>query len=49
MVISGPSKFSERFPKTVIIDFGSTFLSIVLSTPAAHAFSRICLTLQASR
>ena len=40
MVIVGPSKFGERFLNSVIIGFGSTFLSIVLGTLAAYAFSR---------
>jgi len=40
MVIAGPSKFGERFMNSVIIGFGSTFLSIVLGTMAAYAFSR---------
>ncbi|MFT5894267.1 MAG: multiple sugar transport system permease protein [bacterium] len=40
MIISGPSKFGERFLNSVIIGFGSTFLSIFLGTLAAYAFSR---------
>ncbi len=40
MVIAGPSKFGERFLNSVIIGFGSTFLSVVLGTMAAYAFSR---------
>ncbi len=40
MVISGPSRFGERFMNSVIIGFGSTFLSVVLGTLAAYAFSR---------
>jgi multiple sugar transport system permease protein len=40
MVISGPSKFGGRFINSVIIGFGSTFLSIFLGTLAAYAFSR---------
>ena len=40
MVIVGPSKFGERFMNSVIIGFGSTFLSIVLGTLAAYGFSR---------
>lgn len=40
MVIVGPSKFGERFLNSVIIGFGSTFLSIFLGTLAAYAFSR---------
>lgn len=40
MVIVGPSKYGERFLNSVIIGFGSTFLSIFLGTLAAYAFSR---------
>ena len=40
MVIAGPSKFSERFLNSVIIGFGSTFLSVFLGTLAAYGFSR---------
>lgn len=40
MVIAGPSKFGERFLNSIIIGFGSTFLSIFLGTLAAYAFSR---------
>jgi multiple sugar transport system permease protein len=39
MVIAGPSRFGERFLNSVIIGFGSTFLSIFLGTLAAYAFS----------
>ena len=45
MVIAGPSKFGERFMNSVIIGFGSTFLSIVLGTLAAYAFSRFKIPL----
>ncbi len=40
MVITGPSKYGERFMNSVIIGFGSTFLSVFLGTIAAYAFSR---------
>jgi len=40
MVIGGPSKFGDRFMNSVIIGFGSTFLSVVLGTAAAYGFSR---------
>jgi len=40
MVIAGPSRFGERFMNSVIIGFGSTFLSVFLGTLAAYAFSR---------
>ena len=41
MVIAGPSRFGERFMNSVIIGFGSTFLSVFLGTLAAYAFSRL--------
>jgi multiple sugar transport system permease protein len=40
MAIVGPSRFGERFLNSVIIGFGSTFLSVFLGTLAAYAFSR---------
>ena len=40
LVIAGPSRFGERFLNSVIIGFGSTFLSVSLGTLAAYAFSR---------
>ena len=40
MVIAGPSKFGERFVNSIVIGFGSTFLSVFLGTLAAYAFSR---------
>jgi multiple sugar transport system permease protein len=46
MVIAGPSKFGERFLNSVIIGFGSTFLSIVLGTLSAYAFSRFKVPLK---
>lgn len=45
MVIAGPSKFGQRFMNSVIIGFGSTFLSIFLGTLAAYAFSRFKIPL----
>jgi multiple sugar transport system permease protein len=45
MVIVGPSKFGERFLNSVIIGFGSTFLSVFLGTLAAYAFSRFKIPL----
>jgi len=39
-IIVGPSRYGERFLNSVIIGFGSTFLSIFLGTLAAYAFSR---------
>jgi multiple sugar transport system permease protein len=46
MVISGPSRFGERFMNSVIIGFGATFLSIFLGTLAAYAFSRFRVPLK---
>jgi multiple sugar transport system permease protein len=46
MVISGPSRFSQRFMNSVIIGFGSTFLSVFLGTLAAYAFSRFRIPLK---
>ncbi len=46
MVISGPSRYGERFLNSVIIGFGSTFLSIFLGTIAAYAFSRFKVPLK---
>ena len=46
MVISGPSRYGERFLNSVIIGFGSTFLSIFLGTLAAYAFSRFRVPLK---
>ena len=46
MTISGPSRYGERFLNSVIIGFGSTFLSIVLGTLAAYGFSRFRVPLK---
>ncbi len=46
MVIAGPSKFGERFLNSVIIGFGSTFLTVFLGTLAAYAFSRFRVPLK---
>jgi len=46
MVISGPSRYGERFLNSVVIGFGSTFLSIFLGTLAAYAFSRFRVPLK---
>jgi len=40
MVIAGPSLYVQRLTNSMIIGFGSTFLSIFLGTLAAYAFSR---------
>ena len=46
MVIAGPSRFGERFLNSTIIGFGSTFLSVLLGTMAAYAFSRFRVPLK---
>ncbi|MFZ5709400.1 MAG: carbohydrate ABC transporter permease [Pseudomonadota bacterium] len=46
MIIVGPSRFGQRFLNSVIIGFGSTFLSIFLGTLAAYAFSRFRVPLK---
>jgi multiple sugar transport system permease protein len=43
---SGPSRYGERFMNSVIIGFGSTFLSVFLGTLAAYAFSRYRIPLK---
>jgi multiple sugar transport system permease protein len=45
-VISGLSRYGERFLNSIIIGFGSTFLSIFLGTLAAYAFSRFKVPLK---
>ncbi|MFT4783555.1 MAG: multiple sugar transport system permease protein [Paracoccaceae bacterium] len=45
-VISGPSKYGERFLNSVIIGFGSTALCMILGTAAAYAFSRFKVPLK---
>mgnify|MGYP002777028212 CR=1 FL=1 len=46
MVIVEPSRFGERFLNSIVIGFGSTFLSVVLGTLAAYAFSRFRVPLK---
>ena len=46
MVISGPSRFKDRYFNSVIIGFGSTFLAVFLGTLAAYGFSRFKVPLQ---
>lgn len=46
MVIAGPSRFGERFFNSIVIGFGSTFLSVFLGTLAAYAFSRFRVPLK---
>lgn len=40
MVIAGPSGFWRRYVNSVIVGFGSTFLSVFLGVLAAYGFSR---------
>ena len=46
MVITGPSRFRDRYVNSVIIGFGSTFLAVFLGTLTAYAFSRFRVPLQ---
>ncbi|MFT6932488.1 MAG: multiple sugar transport system permease protein [Paracoccaceae bacterium] len=46
MAIVGPSRYGERFVNSIIIGFGSTFLSVFLGTLAAYAFSRYRIPLK---
>lgn len=46
MVVSGPSRYGERFMNSVIIGFGSTALCMLLGTAAAYAFSRFRVPLK---
>ncbi len=46
MVISGPSRFIDRYWNSMVIGFGSTFLAVCLGTLAAYAFSRFKIPLK---
>jgi len=46
MMISGPSRYGERFINSVVIGFGSTILCMLLGTAAAYAFSRFRVPLK---
>jgi len=46
MVITGPSRFADRYFNSIIIGFGSTFLAVFLGTLAAYAFSRFRVPLR---
>jgi multiple sugar transport system permease protein len=46
MVIAGPSKYLPRFVNSLVIGFGSTFLSVFLGTLAAYGFSRFRVPLK---
>ena len=46
MVITGQSRFAGRYMNSIIIGFGSTFLSVFLGTLAAYGFSRFRVPLK---
>ncbi|MCG8690312.1 MAG: carbohydrate ABC transporter permease [Minwuiales bacterium] len=46
MVITGPSKFLDRYMNSIVIGFGSTFLAVFLGTLAAYGFSRFRVPLK---
>ncbi len=46
MVISGPSRFADRYMNSIVIGFGSTFLAVFLGTLAAYGFSRFRVPLK---
>ena len=46
MVIAGPSRFLGRFLNSLIIGFGSTFLSVFFGALAGYAFSRFKIPLK---
>ncbi len=46
MVITGPSRFIDRYMNSVTIGFGSTFLAVFLGTLAAYGFSRFKVPLK---
>ena len=46
MVITGPSRFADRYWNSIVIGFGSTFLAVFLGTLAAYAFSRFKIPLK---
>jgi multiple sugar transport system permease protein len=46
MVITGPSRYPDRYVNSLVIGFGSTFLAVFLGTLAAYAFSRFRVPLK---
>ena len=46
MVITGPSRFKDRYVNSLVIGFGSTFLAVFLGTLAAYGFSRFKVPLK---
>ena len=46
MVITGPSRFVDRYWNSIVIGFGSTFLAVFLGTLAAYGLSRFKVPLK---
>ena len=46
MVITGPSRFADRYMNSIVIGFGSTFLAVFLGTLTAYGFSRFKVPLK---
>jgi multiple sugar transport system permease protein len=46
MVITGASRFRDRYFNSIVIGFGSTFLAVFLGTLAAYGFSRFKVPLK---
>jgi multiple sugar transport system permease protein len=46
MVITGPSRFGDRYINSLIIGFGATFATVILGVMAAYAFSRFRVPLK---
>lgn len=46
MVITGASRFRDRYINSIVIGFGSTFLAVFLGTLAAYGFSRFKVPLK---
>jgi multiple sugar transport system permease protein len=46
MVITGPSRFADRYWNSIVIGFGSTFLAVFLGTLAAYGLSRFKVPLK---
>jgi len=46
MIITGQSRFMDRYMNSLIIGFGATFLSVFLGALAAYAFSRMRVPLK---
>jgi multiple sugar transport system permease protein len=46
MVITGPSRYAQRYANSIVIGFGSTLLAVFLGTLAAYGFSRFRVPLK---